>query len=245
MNSVAMLDSISIKKFEQTLKFKFKDKSLLWLALTHSSAGHSGSTAQTEKQDNNERLEFLGDRVLGLAIAELLNEQFPQAAEGELARRYNRLVRKETCAIVARELELGSFLIMGEGEHESGGRDKPTILADACEAVLGAIFLDAGYEQARSTIYRLWSSQVSNSDAVPTDAKSALQEWAQSRRLFLPKYIEAKREGPDHAPSFTVEVHIAGLEPAQGSGSSKRIAEQAAAQTMLEREDIWDKKRDN
>ena len=223
------------KQLQSVLDYHFHNEDLLQLALTHSSAT-SGKVAELS---NNERLEFLGDRVLGLSIAELLNSHFPNAPEGELARRFNRLVRKETCVEVARELNLGAFLIMGEGERESGGCEKPTILADACEAILGAVFLDGGYEPAKKIICRIWSPKLLSSTGIPTDPKSALQEWAQGRRLALPRYVEIKREGPDHAPEFTTEVQIPTLEPAQGVGNSKREAEQAAARIILQREGIW------
>lgn len=226
-----MSENKSLETVQKNLDYQFKDISLLRLALTHASMG---------KDRNNERLEFLGDRVLGLAIAELLNGQFPEAPEGELARRFNRLVKKDTCAIVARELDLGPFIIMGEGERESGGSEKPTILADACEAILGAIFLDNGYESTKTLILRMWSPKLLSSDIIPTDPKSALQEWAQSQRRPLPKYTEVSREGPDHAPEFTTEVGIEGLPPSRGKGTSKRASEQDAARTMLKREGIWD-----
>lgn len=242
-----------LQQFEAILGYHFQNIDMLRLALTHSSAismSGSGKTSQisaAKTSDNkavadNERLEFLGDRVLGLVIAEILHTKFPYAPEGELARRYNRVVRKETCAEIAKELDLGPFLIMGEGEHDSGGRKKPTILADACEAVLGAVFLDGGYSHAQSIIHRLWSPRILAQDIAPSDPKSALQEWAQGRQLSLPKYVEVNREGPDHAPYFTTDVHINGLAPARGVGASKRASEQNAARTFLEREQIWDHK---
>ena len=223
--------SESFEKVQSSLKYKFENLSYLELALTHSSSG---------KEKNNERLEFLGDRVLGLAISELLNGNFPDAPEGELARRFNRLVRKEMCAVVAEELNIGPHIIMGEGERDSGGDKKPTILADACEALLGAVFLDSGYEQARELIYRVWSTKLLGSDIVPTDPKSSLQEWAQGKKFSLPKYVEISRDGPDHAPMFTTEVRIEGREAARGAGSSKRSSEQEAARNMLKKEGIWD-----
>ncbi|MEM7619624.1 MAG: ribonuclease III [Pseudomonadota bacterium] len=236
----------SLQELELIIEYTFQDQALLRCALTHSSAIPTGiNDHKIHKSDtlqwhhNNERLEFLGDRVLGLAISDLLIERFPIAPEGELARRFNNLVRKEACAVVAQEMKLGQFLIMGEGERESGGQEKPAILADACEAVLGALFLDGGFDAAKHFIRRLWAPKVNTSDIIPTDPKSALQEWAQSQKLALPKYIETKRDGPDHAPLFTTEVQIDGLQSAQGVGNSKRAAEQAAAKTMLQRECIW------
>ncbi len=229
-----MLRPRKYKDLEKSLGHRFKNQSLLEVALTHASMrGGKG------KHSDNERLEFIGDRVLGLAVAELLNEHFPAANEGELARRYNRLVRGETCAKVARALALGPHLILSDSEAGSGGRTKTTILADAMEALLGAIFLDAGFDAACSVVRRLWESQSDelNTTARP-DAKSALQEWAQGQGLALPQYTEIARKGPDHAPRFTSEVRISGRAPARGEGASKRAAEQAAARALLEREGV-------
>jgi ribonuclease-3 len=156
-----------------------------------------------------------------------------------LARRYNRLVRGEACARVARAVGLGQHLILSESEAGSGGRAKGTILADAMEAILGAIFLDAGFEPARSAVRRLWASQDDqHTTSAGPDAKSALQEWAQGKGLALPEYVEVSRKGPDHAPRFTSEVRIDGCAPARGEGASKRAAEQAAARALLEREGV-------
>lgn len=189
-------------------------------------------------QEDNERLEFIGDRVLGLAIVELLIEAFPGDSEGDLARRYNRLVRGETCALVAREIGLGEHLFLSDSEAGSGGRAKETILADAIEALLGAVFLDGGFDKARAVVRQLWRSQYEVLPAAAADAKSALQEWAQGQGLALPRYVEVSRTGPDHAPMFTAEVRINGRDPARGQGASKRAAEQAAASALLEREGV-------
>jgi ribonuclease-3 len=212
----------------------FSDPTLLKVALTHASA-----RAGARPQEDNERLEFLGDRVLGLAIAELLADSFPRAREGELARWYNHLVRAETCAEIAQEWELGAFILMSGGEAGSGGRSKKTILANACEAVLGAIFADGGYNAARAVVHRFWQPQLDMLELAAPDAKSLLQEWAQGRRLPLPRYLEVAREGPDHAPRFTAEVQIDGVAPERGTGANKRAAEQAAALAMLVREGVW------
>ena len=224
----------SLETLAGALGHKFADLDLLRMALTHSSARVIG-----RKGLNYERLEFLGDRVLGLVIAELLIEQFPDAREGDLALRFNRLVRKETCAAVAQELDLGGYVIMSDIEASSGGRGKQTILGDVCEAVLGAVFLDGGFEVTRGIIRRIWWSRAGDDSAMLRDAKSALQEWAQGRGLELPKYVETEREGPDHAPQFTTRVEVSGLAPAHGEGPSKRIAEQSAASAMLLREGVW------
>ena len=224
----------ALQQFFERLGFAFKDRSLVALALTHASARPS-----LKPNEDNERLEFLGDRVLGLAIAELLTQTFPQASEGELARRYNQLVRAETCAEIAKEWELGQLILMSGGEAESGGRGKKTILANACEAVLGAIFIEAGYQAARDVVFRFWASELASLDLAAPDAKSILQEWAQGRRLSLPRYVEIAREGPDHKPRFTSEVQIDGVAPERGHGANKRAAEQAAALAMLLREGVW------
>jgi ribonuclease-3 len=216
------------------LGHEFSHIALLTLALTHASA-RSGA----RPNEDNERLEFLGDRVLGLAIAELLNDRFPDAYEGELARWFNHLVRAETCAEVAQAWGLGDFILMSGGEALSGGRGKKTILANTCEAVLGAIFADAGYEVARKVVRHFWEPHLGELEAAAPDAKSVLQEWAQGRRLPLPRYLEVAREGPDHAPRFTAEVQIDGVAPERGQGANKRAAEQAAALAMLVREGVW------
>lgn len=226
-----MMRARKFKALETALGYRFKSTSLIERALTHASV-RGGKT----HRDDNERLEFVGDRVLGLAIAEALSEAFPMATEGELARRYNRLVRGETCAKVARELGLGASLILSDSEAESGGREKDTILADAIEAVLGAVFLEAGFDKSRSVVRQLWQRHFDQLPQVAADAKSALQEWAQGQGLALPEYVEIARKGPDHAPRFTSEVRIVGKPPARGEGASKRAAEQAAATALLARE---------
>lgn len=228
-----MLRPRKFKDLEKALGHRFKDQKLLEIALTHASVrGAKG------KRSDNERLEFIGDRVLGLAIAELLNERFPDGSEGDLARRYNRLVRGEACAKVARSIGLGTHLILSDSEAGSGGRTKNTILADAMEALLGAIFLEADFKTAREVVRNLWASLSEDLPATGVDAKSALQEWAQGQGLELPQYVEIARKGPDHAPHFTTEVRISGMEPARGEGASKRAAEQAAARALLEREGV-------
>lgn len=221
------------KLLETALGYRFKSQPLLERALTHASV----RTAKGPRSDN-ERLEFIGDRVLGLAVVQMLNDAFPDASEGELARRYNRLVRGETCAIVARAIGLGPHLILSESEAGSGGRNKETIIADAIEAVLGAIFLEAGFDKARDVVARLWQDRLDPHPHAAVDPKSALQEWAQGQGLSLPTYVEVARLGPDHAPHFTAEVRIKGRDPAQGEGASKRQAEQAAAMALLAREGV-------
>ena len=222
------------KELEKRLAYKFRNQELLTQALTHASVRGSDKSRK-----DNERLEFLGDRVLGLAIVEMLTQQFPKANEGELARRYNGLVNGVMCAKVGRELEIGPFLILSESEAESGGRDKDTILADAVEAILGGAFLDGGYEKSRAVVIKLWDKQVvGKAKKVTADAKSALQEWAQGQGMSRPEYTEVSRTGPDHAPLFISEVKVKGKSAARGEGNSKRAAEQAAAAELLQREGI-------
>ncbi len=222
------------KDLEKAIGFRFKNQQLLELALTHASV----RSGKAELKDN-ERLEFIGDRVLGLAIAEFLHSTYPDANEGELARRYNRLVRGETCASVGREISIGDHLILSQSEADSGGRKKDTILANAIEALLAAVFLEAGYVKAKTVVLNLWRHHCEDLPQVAVDAKSALQEWAQGQRLALPEYVEISRTGPDHAPHFTTEVRITGKKPGRGEGSSKRAAEQAAATAVLQQEGVW------
>jgi len=211
------------------LGHQFQDAELLCRALTHASASRGpGSDLY-----NYERLEFLGDRVLGLIIAKLLFLRFPEEPEGDLARRLASLVRKETLAEVAVALDLGRYVDFGPGEQEGGGAENPSVLADACEAVIGALYLDGGLSAAERFVLPYWTPYLEADHTPPQDAKTALQEWAQARALPLPSYRETAREGPPHEPLFTVEVRVEGLRPATAQGRSKRIAEQAAAECLL------------
>lgn len=223
----------NLKGLETALGYTFKSRALSDRALTHAS-----SRTERKPDADNERLEFLGDRVLGLCVAELLTELDTTATEGALARRFNRLVKREACASVARTLALGGVLKLSASEEESGGRDKDTILADAMEALLAAIFLEAGYVVVRDVVRRLWEPMLTGLPEATADPKSALQEWAQGQGLPLPHYVEVSREGPDHAPRFTTEVTISGKKPARGTGANKRAAEQAAASAFLVREGV-------
>jgi ribonuclease III len=209
------------------LGHRFRDSGLLERALTHASASSAHS---------NERLEFLGDRVLGLVIAEKLHALYPTDSEGALALKFNALVRKEACAAAAEAAGLADHLILAGSESASGGRKKAVILAGACEAVIAALYLDGGMEAARQFIVRYWQDGFAALGEDMRDAKTALQEWAQARAGGgAPVYRLAKREGPDHAPQFDVEVRVSGEEPALGRGGSKREAEQAAAKAMMRR----------
>ncbi|MCJ2033767.1 ribonuclease III [Methylobacterium sp. J-068] len=209
----------------------FADRKLLSVALTHvSKAGGDG------RLGSYQRLEFLGDRVLGLAIADLLYEAFPGADEGELSRRLAGLVRRETCASVATVWDVGPHLALGPGEVQSGGRRNQTILADVCESILGAVFLDAGYATAKAIVNAAFTPDTDTAAPRGRDAKSALQEWAMARALPIPLYEVVERSGPDHAPVFRIAARVEGLEAGIGTGPSKRLAEQEAARLVLDRE---------
>jgi ribonuclease-3 len=224
------------------LDYAFKDPELLRVALMHPSALSTGRGKSRKKMEpkvgrgaDNQRLEFLGDRVLGIVVAEMLFRAFPDEDEGALARRLAALVKQDSLDAVAREIALGRYLTISRGEEEGGGRDNPAILADACEALMGAIYLDGGLEAARGFIVRHWRPKMDAEAKPPQDAKTALQEWAQAAGLALPLYTVVKSEGPPHDPVFEVEVTVAGQEPASARGRSKRAAEQAAARRLLDR----------
>ena len=211
----------------------FADPSRLERALTHSSAGDGSGRGPRD----NERLEFLGDRVLGLLCAEHLIAADPAASEGDLAPRLNALVSREACASVGRRLGVGPALRLSGGETKSGGRDKTSILAGAMEAVLAAVYEDGGLDAARAVFDRLWPEEFTRLDAPrPLDPKTQLQHWALGRGRPLPHYAVSAREGPEHAPVFTVTVAVDGLDPADGAGPSRQAAEKAAARALLERE---------
>lgn len=216
----------------EVLGHRFADPGLLQQALTHSSA--FGAAAGRRRGLSYERLEFLGDRVLGLLVSEMLYQTFPEETEGALARRLAELARKETIARVALSLELGRHLVLSRGEEEGGGRNNPSLLADACEAVLGALYLDGGLAAAKAFVERHWRPLLAADARPPKDAKTALQEWAQGAGLPLPSYRIRGSEGPPHDPVFEVEVMVEGHPPVTGSGRSRRAAEQAAAAALLD-----------
>jgi ribonuclease-3 len=218
-------------ELEARLGHAFRDPDLLTRALTHVSGARGGESYQ--------RLEFLGDRVLGLAVAEMLVRAFPRATEGELSQRLSDLVRREACAVMAESWDVGPHLILGTGEVQSGGRRNRAILADAAESILGAVFMDAGYEPARALVERALAEQVTAPRTPPRDPKTALQEWAQGLGRPTPVYVIVERSGPDHAPHFHVAARVNGTEQAIGTGGSKRAAEQDAAQRILLREGVW------
>ena len=217
---------------EASIGYVFADRELIRLALTHVSA--TGATRLTAYQ----RLEFLGDRVLGLVISDMLYAAFPEAEEGELSRRLAALVRKETCAEVAREWGVADHVRLGEGERQTGMM-KTAILGDICESIIAAAYLDGGYVGGASVSWRVRSRRVCARPRRPLrDPKSALQEWAQSRGLAAPSYRQVGRTGPDHAPEFTIAVSVAGFADAVAKGASKRLAEQAAAAALMTREHV-------
>ena len=220
--------SAELEAFADRLGHKFQKPELLIRALTHA------SIASAQRPDN-QRLEFLGDRVLGLVIATALLKSDRSAREGQLAPRFNALVRKETCAAIAREIGLGDVLKIGRSEMKSGGRRKDALLGDAMEAVIAAVYADAGFETAEALVLRLWSKRIQTVETDARDPKTSLQEWAQARGHPPPDYVEISREGPDHAPVFTIEVRLASGETAEASAPSKRAAEQAAAKRLMER----------
>lgn len=223
--------SLKPRELETILKYRFSRPELLSLALTHSSMAKS----RADRDQTNQRLEFLGDRVLGLIVAGMVYEAFPVEGEGAMARRHTALVRKETLARVAVDLKISEFLMTAPAEEESGARDNAALLADTCEAIIAALFLDGGLVTAETFIRRYWMDLMAEDLKPPKDAKTALQEYAQSCGKKLPNYCEISREGPPHDPVFTIEVSIEDEEPMSGTGGSKRHAEQIAAATMLAR----------
>ena len=223
-----MKKSEAIRSFEQRLGYEFSNLSLLVEALTHSSIA-------SDFRKDNQRLEFLGDRVLGLVMAEALLEIDQTAPEGTLAPRFNALVRKETCAEVARQIELGGVLKIGRSEMLSGGRRKDALLGDGMEAVIAAIYKDGGFEIAKKIIIKLWGDRIKNVKGDARDAKTMLQEWAQARGQNPPNYEVISRSGPDHAPDFLVKVILASGETSEAMAGSKRQAEQMAAKALLQK----------
>jgi ribonuclease III len=220
--------SADLRAFEGRIGYHFTQPELLVRALTHGSIS-------SPTRGHNQRLEFLGDRVLGLVMATALMDQDTDATEGQLAPRFNALVRKEACADVARQIDLGVVLKLGRSEMLSGGRRKQALLGDAMEAVIAAVYRDGGYKAANEMILRLWGDRVAQVQSDARDAKTALQEWAQGRKQSPPAYVELSRSGPDHAPVFTIAARLENGDEAQATAGSKRQAEQAAAAAMLKK----------
>ena len=229
---VSKLVDERLSRLSRALDYRFRQPELLEEALTHPSAL---TIRGANRRSPYERLEFLGDRVLGLVVAEMLFERFPEENEGALARRHAALVRREAVARVALTLGIDAALHLSKGEEDCGGRRNPTVLGDAGEAVLGAIYADSGLDAAARLIRRHWAPLMGESTTPPKDAKTALQEWAQSLGKPLPVYQTVGIDGPPHEPVFLVSVKIDGYDPVTGQGTSKRVAEQAAATSMLEK----------
>jgi len=215
-----------LQRFSERLGYRFKDEHLLRQALTHASAA-------ANKDHDNQRLEFLGDRVLGLTISQALFEADRSAREGQLAPRLNALVRKEACAEVAEQIDLGEALMLGRSEMRSGGRRKVALLGDAMEAVIAAVYLDSGFSTTQALILRLWGGRIFTAQDRAADPKSSLQEWAQARGLPPPVYKDISRSGPDHQPVFVVEAKLENGESARGEAASKKNAQVQAATALL------------
>jgi len=228
----------NLANLEKKLGHVLHDKQLLVCALTHKSAiaPHDSDTTASYQ-----RLEFMGDRVLALVVAEMLYHGFPHAEEGELARRLTGLVRNETCAEVAMDCDIPAYIFLSESESRAGGRGKAAIVGDVCEAILAALYFDGGMEAASAFIERHWRRRMESWSKPLRDPKTALQEWAHGHKRPAPTYKEISRSGPDHALSFVMEVVVDGMAPARGEGNSKRDAEQKAASFMLVREGVWEK----
>jgi ribonuclease III len=219
---------------ESRIGHKFADASLLATALTHVSA----LKPSRKRGDSYQRLEFLGDHVLGLIVSDMLYRAFPNADEGELSKRLADLVRKESCADVAKALGLVDDIKLGAVGAGAGARLRKSVLGDICEAVIGAVFLDGGYKAAAEFVGRNWTERMHKLRRPLRDPKTTLQEWAQGKGLATPVYREIERTGPHHDPQFRIAVELPGLESAEGIGGSKRAAEKAAASAMIAREGV-------
>jgi ribonuclease III len=214
-------------ELETRIGYAFKDRALLREAVTHGSV-HEGK----KQRPDYDRLEFLGDRVLGLCVAERLLAEHQTEQEGELAPRFNALVNRHACARAARAADLGEAIVLSPAEDANGGRNKEAILGDVCESVIAALYLDGGLETARAFITRFWGNAFEDAKGVQRDAKTALQEWAAAKKKHL-RYVDIGQSGPEHAPHFIIEAHVEGFEPMRGEGSSKRDAQRAAAEAFL------------
>ena len=214
----------NLKNLERILGHTFEDKSLLKQALTHASATQDKSY---------ERLEFLGDRILGAVVADLMYHHYPDEPEGSLAKRFNRLVCGETLSKIALNIGLDKYIVMAKGEQSSGGRHKKSLLADVCESTIAALYLDGDMKAATQFIMNYWSPLLEIMEYPPVDPKSELQELSQSMGKGTPVYTHLLTKGPDHAPTFTVEAHLEGYPKQSAEGSSKRIGEQKAAHKLL------------
>ena len=226
---------------EARIGHKFAEPALLATAFTHVSALKKSTR---KRSDSYQRLEFLGDHVLGLIVSDMLYRAFPNADEGELSKRLADLVRKESCADVAKSLGLLDDIKLGAVGAGAGARLRKSVLGDICEAVIGAIFLDGGYAAAAAFVAHNWTERMHKPRRPLRDPKTVLQEWAQGKGLPTPVYREVERTGPHHDPQFRVAVDLPGLAPAEGVGGSKRAAEKVAASVMIEREGVAGGKHD-
>ena len=235
---MANLRAEAVDALERRIGHGFADKALLERALTHASVGEGAPPGAHGPRDN-ERLEFLGDRVLGLLVAERLSSDYPTADEGQLSSSLHALVDKTACARVGEALGVGPALRLSPGETKTGGRRKAGVIADAVEALLAAVYLDGGLDAARAFFQRAWAAELSAPPSrTVTNPKSALQEWAQGQGRPLPTYRVANRTGSDHAPTFTVEVSVQDVQPLTAQGRSRQEAEKAAATALLKREGV-------
>lgn len=219
------INHTKIATLENKIGYSFKDKHWLERALTHSS---------TNDDFNYQRLEFLGDRVLGLIMASALFKEFRNENEGGLAKRHTALVQGQTCALIGQSIALGDYIFFSHSEKQSGGQNNENIIADVMESLLGAIYIDGGYEAVQTVTLKLWGDTIKTVKTAPQDPKTELQEWVQARGLDLPLYEMADRQGPDHAPVFMIALYVEGQKTIKAKGSSRRQAEKSAAQAMLE-----------
>lgn len=224
--SVSPQNKALLEKLQKLIGYTFHDLHWLERAMTHSS---------TAEDYNYERLEFLGDRVLGLTIAHALFETFPKEREGGLAKRHAALVQGTTLSVIANAKGLGDYIILSDAERRAGGAQNDNILADILESLMGAILVDGGYDPARDFILRFWGNNIETLTEAPMDPKTELQEWVQAKALPLPIYEVVDKKGPDHAPIFTIELRVQGYDPVRAEGPSRRQAEKTSAQAMLQK----------
>lgn len=235
MSAAARKQDARLAELEDRIGYAFKNRALLREAMTHGSA-NDGARAMRPSYD---RLEFLGDRVLGLIMAERLLSEHADEDEGELAPRFNALVNRNACARAARTADLGAAVVLSPSEEASGGRGKSAILADVCESIIAALYLDGGLDAARAFIERYWADAFEDVKSAPRDAKTVLQEWAASKKRGL-SYVVVEQTGPEHAPHFVVDAVVEGFDRSRGEGGSKREAQRAAATAFLKARGIHD-----
>ena len=218
------MSAIPYDKVEEVIGYKFQDRHLLERALTHSSTGD---------EYNYQRLEFLGDRVVGLVIADALFKKFRSENEGGLAKRHTALVQGSTLAVLGQVHGFNEFILFSDAEKDAGGSQNENIIGDVVESLLGAIYIDGGYGAAQEVILRLWGDNIETLEKAPQDPKTELQEWVQARQLPLPNYKIILKDGPDHSPIFTIQLTVLGYDPITDQGASRRQTEKTAARKML------------